>query len=179
MRSFIAGIIQVAWAVSAVESQTFVPLFNGSTLSGWHAQAVGSWQVVAGVIEGRNDVNSSQWGHLVSDSVFTNFILRYQWRLSPGGNSGLYFHSSEGGTAGMIGPQIEMDGVNNGVYTTATNPWGWVAKAALSSSTCWAIFPGLSGAKICKLTPTSLAAFWAPLNSVLQKGSPAPAWEIK
>jgi hypothetical protein len=119
------------------EAQTYKPLFDGKTLKGWHFQGDGSWKVVDGLIVGTH-VKAGDHGHLVTDSSFTDFRLHFQWKLSPGGNSGLYFHSQEGGAGGMIGAQLEMDeAFSGGLYSTATNPWGFIYQTSAEDAKKW------------------------------------------
>lgn len=69
------------------EQDDFVPLFDGETLSGWHAEGgdIENWGVVDGVIfcEGGNG------GWLTTDKEYSDFVLSLEWRIPPGGNSGV------------------------------------------------------------------------------------------
>jgi hypothetical protein len=123
------------WTLNS--AQVYRPLFNGTSLKGWHPQGTGTWRVVDGMIEGTHTTGT--FGHLVSDSSFDNFRLRWKWKLSAGGNSGLYFHSQEGEPqAGLAGVQVEMDdSFSGGIYSTATNPWGWVAQPTAANAKTW------------------------------------------
>lgn len=124
-------------AALAVHAQEFKPIFDGKTLKGWHLQGEGSWRVDSGVIIGTHTATGPDFGHLVSDSEYVDFTLRFKWKLVKG-NSGLYYHSAEGGEAGMIGPQVEMDGAYpGGIYTTNTNPWGWVVQPKVEDVKTW------------------------------------------
>ena len=64
----------------------FVPLLDGSSLEGWSHQ--GNWRVVDGVI-----ARTEAGGHLVCRrmKVPDNFELRFEWRISCGGNSGVFY----------------------------------------------------------------------------------------
>ncbi len=118
-------------------AQVYHSIFDGTTLKGWHPQGGGAWRVTNGMIEGTHTLEG-EFGHLVSDSSFTHYRLRYKWKLSTGGNSGLYFHGQEGGTAGIAGAQVEMDdNFPGGIYSTATNPWGWIAQPKAEDIKKW------------------------------------------
>jgi hypothetical protein len=127
----------VLWAGMLCQAQTYKPLFDGKTLKGWHFQGAGSWKVLDGVIVGTHTKDGDH-GHLVSDSSFTDFRLHFQWKLSSGGNSGLYFHGEKGGAGGMIGAQLEMDeAFSGGLYSTATNPWGFIYQTKAEDAGKW------------------------------------------
>lgn len=124
-------------AALVCEAQTYRPLFDGKTLKGWHLQGAGSWKVVDGMLVGTHTKDGDH-GHLVTDSAFTDFRLHFQWKLSPGGNSGLYFHARKGGAGGMIGAQLEMDETySGGLYSTATDPWGFIYQTKAEDARKW------------------------------------------
>lgn len=134
--SYFAGLAAVAACVAGAFAE-FKPLFDGKSLKGWHIQGQGAWAVKDGSLVGTHDAAGKLFGHLVSDSSYGDFTFRYRWKLVKG-NSGLYYHSAEGGEAGMIGPQVEMDGAYpGGIYTTNTNPWGWVAQPKPEDVKTW------------------------------------------
>ena len=75
--------------------QGFESLFDGSSLAGWHlyrkpGQAVTGWQVIDGAI-----TRTSAGGDLVSDREYGDFDLRMEWKISPGGNSGIFYRGDE------------------------------------------------------------------------------------
>lgn len=74
-----------SWAVEP----GFIPLFNGRDLCGWSgvtSDASASWKVEQGMI-----VCTGQRGTwLRSRDVYGDFNLRFDYRLRPGGNSGIY-----------------------------------------------------------------------------------------
>lgn len=73
----------------------FVRLFDGRSLEGWHpygqrGQPIRGWRVVDGAI-----VRSGPGGDLVSDRVYGDFELRIEWKIAPGGNSGIFYRAAE------------------------------------------------------------------------------------
>lgn len=73
-------------------------LFDGKTLNGWRdyngIALTGPWEVVDGTIQadGRgSDAN----GYIVTDKIYENFELSWDWKISKGGNSGLLYHVVE------------------------------------------------------------------------------------
>lgn len=81
-----------AAAFAADEDKDFKPLFNGKDLTGWHPRNPGannSWKVIEGVL--KNDLKPGGHGvDLVTDAKFWNFIVRYEYQVPEGSNSGFY-----------------------------------------------------------------------------------------
>jgi len=115
-----------ATAFGADKESGFVPLFDGKTLSGWHAIGVGEWTVEDGVIVGRKKAER-EFGHLVTDRTFKDFTIRLKFKAVKG-NSGLYFRIEEKGFSGVSGFQAEIDANRDvgGLYET--NGRAWVVK---------------------------------------------------
>ncbi len=106
-------LLAVAWpgpaaAVTAGEkADGFVPLFNGKDLTGWKRY------------DAKNDVWSAQDGMIVctgksgggwlgTERDYANFELRLEYRLAPGGNSGVYIRAPEGGWISRVGMEIQI-----------------------------------------------------------------------
>ncbi len=74
-------------------------LFNGKTTSGWHkyndGKINGGWIVENGELIALGK-GGDIGGDIVSDKDFANFDLRIEWKISPGGNSGIFYHVKEG-----------------------------------------------------------------------------------
>jgi hypothetical protein len=77
-----------------------VSLFNGSDLSGWHADvpAADGGKEVAASFEARDGMlisNGSPNGHLITDESYSNYRLtvEYRWAGKPG-NCGILVHAS-------------------------------------------------------------------------------------
>ena len=108
MRSILAGTL-AAFALLAFtpakKIQTkkgWTALFNGKTLAGWHTygkQTVSqSWAVEDGTIHydpAKRVPGEKGSGDLVTDKEFENFHLKYDWKISKNGNSGLIFWVQE------------------------------------------------------------------------------------
>lgn len=75
-------------ALAAEErAEGFELLFDGETTAGWHVfkeEGTPGWDVVDGAL-----ARVGPGGDLVTDRVFRDFELRLQWKVSPGGNSGI------------------------------------------------------------------------------------------
>ncbi len=72
-------------------------LFDGKTLKGWHIYGHrpmnDSWTVQDGTIF--FDKSKKALGDLLTDKEYENFHLKYDWKISPKGNSGLIFWVQE------------------------------------------------------------------------------------
>ena len=69
----------------------WMPLFAGQSLSGWHNFATPGKPVTGWSFEEGTLVRSGQGGDLTSDRYYTNFELELDWRVPPGGNSGVIY----------------------------------------------------------------------------------------
>jgi hypothetical protein len=72
-------------------------LFDGATTSGWRnyrKETVGpGWSVISGVLT-RTGENA---GDIITEGRYRNFDLVLDWRVAPGGNSGLFYRGTEEG----------------------------------------------------------------------------------
>ena len=81
----------------------FVSLFDGKTLSGWTG-ATDGYTVVEGAIQCLPD----KGGNLLSEKEFSNFILRMEFRLPPGGNNGIGIRAPAQGHVATEGIEIQI-----------------------------------------------------------------------
>jgi hypothetical protein len=84
------------------------PLFDGSTLAGWHVYhgtgAPTGWTAANGMIS-----RIGGGGDLVTDEQFGNFDLALDWKVQPGGNSGIIYRITDAGEATyMTGPEFQV-----------------------------------------------------------------------
>ncbi|WP_395738150.1 DUF1080 domain-containing protein [Prosthecobacter sp.] len=78
-------------------------LFDGRSTAGWHtygkkAVSAGSWQIKDGCLtlpQGNGRPNGTG-GDLVTNAMYTNFEFAFEWRVGPGGNSGVEYLFTEG-----------------------------------------------------------------------------------
>lgn len=84
-------------------------LFDGTSTAGWRnygkPDAATGWAAEGGelvrVAEGGGD--------LVTEELFESFELEFDWRLWPGGNSGVFFHVADGyDTVWRTGPEFQL-----------------------------------------------------------------------
>ncbi|MCA0376711.1 MAG: DUF1080 domain-containing protein [Gemmatimonadetes bacterium] len=102
-----AGSSGAAGTASAAGGWT--PLFNGTSLAGWHnvatpGQPATGWSVEGGVI-----VRTGDGGDLVTDRQYANFELELEWQVAPGGNSGVIYRIDPAGTITYrSGPEMQV-----------------------------------------------------------------------
>ncbi|MPZ17428.1 MAG: DUF1080 domain-containing protein [Luteitalea sp.] len=83
-------------------------LFNGKDLTGFRgfksASATTSWKVADGAISYVGDGTD-----LVTEQEFSNFELVFEWKLAPGGNSGVMYQvTEEGDETYWSGPEYQI-----------------------------------------------------------------------
>lgn len=107
-------------------------LFDGNTTEGWknfNEEIISGWVVEDGCLVGQG-LGGDIGGDIVTVGEYDNFILKWQWKLGPHGNSGVMYHVVEGEkykAAYETGPEyqlIEDDGFRdeNGDSVTL-EPW--------------------------------------------------------
>ncbi len=100
------------------EASQWITLFDGETLNGWkryNADSIGPlWKVEDGVIvcssSGGGEAEG-MGGSLVTLQKFGNFELTLDYKLSPGGNSGIMYHVVEADSfphAYNTGPEFQL-----------------------------------------------------------------------
>ncbi|MBC7652217.1 MAG: DUF1080 domain-containing protein [Deinococcales bacterium] len=80
------------------KAKGFVKIFDGKTTKGWHNynknSAGAGWKVDNGSLHLDPTVKEGR-GNLITDAAYENYHLRYQWKISAKGNSGLLFNVAE------------------------------------------------------------------------------------
>lgn len=85
------------------KSDGWMMLFDGDTFDGWRGYRKDSvpsdWQLDDGKIymaaSGRGEAGSANGGDILFDKKFSNFHLKLEWKLSEGGNSGIFYLGQE------------------------------------------------------------------------------------
>ena len=81
----------------------WVLLFNGKTSEGWRGYKKdhfpSAWEVVDGTIHmtgsGRGEAGDKEGGDIIYDKQFQNFTISLEWKISEGGNSGIFYLGEE------------------------------------------------------------------------------------
>ncbi len=137
-RSSVLGIalaVLAAASVSAEQATEWISLFNGTDLTGWLEVLGGKWSVEDGCIIG--ETGDGRYGWLVTDDMYSDFVLELEFKTEAPGNSGVQFRShviKEGpnhDTDRMRGYQAEVNparGYATGGVWDEAGDRGWLAK---------------------------------------------------
>jgi hypothetical protein len=84
----------------------FKPLFNGKDLSGWTlvAKSGSGYIVENGAIVCPEDGG----GNLLTEEEFADFVLRFEFKLTPGGNNGIGIRAPLAGDIAYSGMEIQV-----------------------------------------------------------------------
>jgi hypothetical protein len=90
-----------AWA-----ADEWKPLFNGKDLTGWQpiGGAATSWHVEDDMLY----CSGGGGGWLATDKEYANFELELEFRLPPGGNSGVFLRAPKEGDGAYAGMEIQV-----------------------------------------------------------------------
>ena len=86
-----------------VDEEGFIVLFDGQTLNGWRGYGMEvpptSWEVADGAIHlkgsGTGEAQVEGGGDLIFAHKFQNFELQLEYKISEGGNSGIFYLAQE------------------------------------------------------------------------------------
>ena len=86
-----------ATMAAATQDTGWITLFDGSDLSAWRGyqreDVPAGWQVRDGLLV--FDPSAGEGGDLVTRRTFDDFVLELDWRVEPGGNSGVFYRADE------------------------------------------------------------------------------------
>ena len=90
----------------AADEAGFTPLFDGKTLTGW--KLVGGHGPGYVVQDGKIVCPADGGGNLFTEKEYSNFALRFEFMLSPGGNNGIGIRAPFEGDAAYQGMEIQV-----------------------------------------------------------------------
>ncbi len=94
-------------AVTDCERQEgFVSLFDGVSLDGWEVMDSPSWSAQNGMIL----CSGEGHGWLRTKKEYKDFILRLDYRVADGANSGLFLRATEQGNPAFTGMEVQIFG---------------------------------------------------------------------
>ena len=78
----------------------WVSLFDGKTFNGWHGYnktgSIPNWAIEDGAMVCLGAAADANGGDIVTDAAYENFELKWEWKITKGGNSGVMYHVLEG-----------------------------------------------------------------------------------
>ena len=107
MRHTILATFLLSTILALPDDETgFTPLFDGKTLSGWkQVEPRGPGYVVE---EGMIVCPAGGGGKLFTEKQYANFVLRFEFRLTPGANNGIGIRAPIEGDAAYQGMEIQV-----------------------------------------------------------------------
>jgi hypothetical protein len=116
---------KAAWAIAAaslegpsgaggtadVEEEGFTTLFNGTDLTGWQGDTA-RYVAEDGMIVIHPEIEDPEiaggGGNLYTAEQYTDFVFRFEFRLTPGGNNGLGIRAPLEGDAAYVGMELQI-----------------------------------------------------------------------
>lgn len=94
---------QVDLADFETDDEGYIVLFNGEDFTGWRGygkdSVPGKWTIEDGAIkfngDGAGEAQSDDGGDIIFSHKFKNFELQLEWKVSKGGNSGIFYLAQE------------------------------------------------------------------------------------
>jgi len=85
-----------------------VPLFNGKDLTGW--TTIDGKPVATGWVVENDGVlhRATKGGDLYTAKEYANFEFNFEWKIAPGGNSGVKYRITPYEKKGPIGPEYQL-----------------------------------------------------------------------
>ena len=88
---------------AADEEEGWITLFNGEDFTGWRGynrtDMPTAWTIEDGAIKingsGMGEAGAKDGGDIIYDQKFKNFELTFEWKVSEGANSGIFYLGQE------------------------------------------------------------------------------------
>lgn len=109
-----AGCANRADAADASSEQGFTKLFNGKDLTGWIYGTVKGKEQKAGAgyqvnpETGTLYTTATDGGNLFTEKEYANFVIRFEFKLAPGGNNGLAIRAPRDGSGAYDGMELQI-----------------------------------------------------------------------
>jgi len=130
---------QIRWKnilLTDLGRREWVPLFNGQTFGNWQKFGAGNWAIEDGVLHGTHKADEVEYGHLVSGTHYSDFMLRVEYKAKAG-NSGVYIRTEVGGDKGVKGIQAEIDPLKDAGGLFETDGRGWLVQPKAEDVKKW------------------------------------------
>ena len=113
MRLHLALVLAVTAPLSAApEKDGWIPLFDGTTLTGWRTlneQPIEGWAADNGTLHFTPPKPRKKDCTIYTVKEYGDFILELEWKIAPGGNSGIKYRMNWYGNA-YLGPEYQLLG---------------------------------------------------------------------
>src|ERR1051325_9076232 len=86
------------------KEEGFTSIFDGESLKGWQG-GTGAYEVKDGAIVCLKD---GKGGNLYTEKEYANFVLRFEFKLTPGANNGIGIRAPREGDAAFVGMEIQV-----------------------------------------------------------------------
>lgn len=94
---------------SLTHAQSTISLFDGESLDGWMTPRGGpvpeAWEAVDGAIHLKTD--GGRGGNIVTEKLYGDFELRFEWKISKDGNSGIKYRVKQFGNS-FLGCEFQI-----------------------------------------------------------------------
>lgn len=111
----------IAGTRASAPTANWVSLFDGKTITGWHNYATPGAPVTGWSAEDGLLVRSGEGGDLTTDKQYANFEFELEWKVGPGGNSGIIYRIDHSGERSYItGPEMQI--LDDAVHRDGKNP---------------------------------------------------------
>jgi len=101
--ALLAGLASLAGEPPKPDAEGFVPLFNGTDLTGWKGSVKG-YVVEDGLLVCRKKGG----GQLYTERDYANYVIHFDFKLQAGGNNGLAIRNPPGGHAAYKGIELQI-----------------------------------------------------------------------
>jgi len=116
---FSAAVVLLAASAARAEAppEGFTPLFNGRDMAGWQGKVEG-YEVVDGVMHCKPGAR----GSVFTTAEYDDFVLQFDFKLTPGANNGLGIRMPPNGKAAYTGMELQILDDSHPKYRSL-DPW--------------------------------------------------------
>ncbi|MBM3738710.1 MAG: DUF1080 domain-containing protein [Acidobacteria bacterium] len=102
------GIFMLAAAAAFGADKGFTSLFDGKTLNGWKLLSKSQNERGYVVQNGAIVCPLDGGGNLLTEKEYANFVLRFEFKMEPGGNNGIGIRAPQSGDIAYTGMEIQV-----------------------------------------------------------------------
>lgn len=110
----VLALLLAAGSAAASDGEDWQSLFDGKTLAGWTANK-GQPVTKGWIVEDGCLFRQEKGGHMYTVGEYEDFVLELEWKISPGGNSGVKYRFKDG-----LGPEYQV--LDDGGNKNGKNP---------------------------------------------------------